>query len=230
MADKPYNLFNKGEEVTIKGEAYVSPRLVGKNYVFIYDVYDYYGNRTNTYNHKLKASNSHLEDQLRIVLDKYGMMRVDVRIKDNANVVGGTAETAFGVLINVRNRQKYMQDAVFGMQASPNKATAELCQKIGVKWFRKMDFDYSPLFWDNVEKEKGKFNWEGIDETIDYMLDKKMLVTVPLTTTPKWARRNPDSRFSFPKDTNDYGNFVRAVVTRYKDKIKHWEIWNEPMN
>jgi hypothetical protein len=26
----------------------------------------------------------------------------------------------------------------------------------------------------------------------------------------------------------DWGNWVRAVVTRYKGRIKYYELWNEP--
>src|SRR5438132_1581089 len=31
-----------------------------------------------------------------------------------------------------------------------------------------------------------------------------------------------------PKDLQDYANFVRAVASRYKGRIRAYEIWNEP--
>jgi len=42
----------------------------------------------------------------------------------------------------------------------------------------------------------------------------------------QWER-NYDWRYP-PNDAEDFAAFVGALVERYHDRIRHWEIWNEP--
>ena len=52
--------------------------------------------------------------------------------------------------------------------------------------------------------------------------------------TPGWAAqdRNAKSHYfvgasSPPADIEDWRAYVRAVATRYKGRIRYWELWNE---
>ena len=52
-----------------------------------------------------------------------------------------------------------------------------------------------------------------------------------LLTTPRWASTNPtapDWYWYEPSNFNDYYDFVRAAVNRWRGQIHVWEIWNEP--
>ncbi|MDP2954748.1 MAG: hypothetical protein Q8O76_15700, partial [Chloroflexota bacterium] len=51
-----------------------------------------------------------------------------------------------------------------------------------------------------------------------------------LDNPPAWsrARGNEIGTFAPPDDLDDFGDFVYAVVSRYRGRIKYYQIWNEP--
>ncbi len=51
-----------------------------------------------------------------------------------------------------------------------------------------------------------------------------------LSNPPAWSRAEGDAAGAFapPDNLEDYGDFVEAVVRRYKDRIRYYQIWNEP--
>src|SRR5262249_50544382 len=50
-------------------------------------------------------------------------------------------------------------------------------------------------------------------------------VLVAVWATPSWAGPN---KASPPGDPALYGNFMRAAVARYGDRVSAWELWCEP--
>lgn len=229
VVGKPYNLLDLGATATIKSVVFAEQSLMGRRYNLVYDVYDYYGNKISSHTHRVELKDNRVDDQLMLKPTDYGMQRVEVKLEGKGAAISSIGETAYGVMVPVRDQDKFVEDSFFGMQGTDNVEVAELCRRMGVKWFRKMDFSRQPLFWSEIEKEKGKFNWEGVDASLNNILDRKILLMVPLLHTPAWARKNPDDPYNkLPRDPKDFGNFVRAVVSRYKDKVKCWEMWNEP--
>ncbi len=89
-----------------------------------------------------------------------------------------------------------------------------------------------------LEPERGKFQWEKYDEYISMFRRNGFAVQAVIVNTPKWASPHPeDTKMDIcvpgyaayaPKDMADWSNAVRAIVTRYKQDIKAWEMWNEP--
>ena len=51
-----------------------------------------------------------------------------------------------------------------------------------------------------------------------------------LDNPPAWSRADGDARGTLipPDDYADYGDFVHAVVSRYRGRIRYYQIWNEP--
>src|SRR5215204_4714139 len=96
----------------------------------------------------------------------------------------------------------------------------------GMKWTRE------ELAWANIEPNtKGSFNWAPFDSRLASAFNNNIQVIGMLLTTPRWASTNPsagDWYWYEPANYNDYYDFVRAAVTRWKDHIHTWEIWNEP--
>lgn len=91
----------------------------------------------------------------------------------------------------------------------------------GINWVR---FGIS---WQDIEPQKGVFNWDIHDAVINACVARKISILGGLwygnsnySSTGHWA--GP------PDDYNDYANYCRLVVQRYKGIIKCWEIWNEP--
>lgn len=97
----------------------------------------------------------------------------------------------------------------------------DLLEKAGVRWVR---FGFR---WNELESEKGRYNFKKIDWLVDTALKHNIKILGVIVTTPEWASGKND-RISPPNDIKDWQVFIRTLVTHYKDKVKYWEIWNEP--
>lgn len=87
--------------------------------------------------------------------------------------------------------------------------------------------------WARCEKVKGKYDWAWLDEVIDFAVANKI---EPWLET---SYGNPiyeggggtgllNSMPTSPEGYAAYDRWVEALVTRYKDRVHEWEIWNEP--
>ncbi|MEO8286655.1 MAG: S-layer homology domain-containing protein [Chloroflexota bacterium] len=115
-----------------------------------------------------------------------------------------------------------------GLERSLNQANqlGQMAAAGGVKWSRE------ELSWANIEpNEKGSFNWTRYDQQLASNFNNGIQVIGMLLTTPRWASTNPgasDWYWYEPGNYNDYYDYVRSVVNRWKNNIHVWEIWNEP--
>ena len=89
--------------------------------------------------------------------------------------------------------------------------------------------------WPSLEPVKGCWNFEMLDKYVSYATDHRVELLLPLTFTPTWASARPTERSAYvsgnaaePDDIEDWRNYVRTVALRYKGRIRHYEIWNEP--
>jgi hypothetical protein len=87
--------------------------------------------------------------------------------------------------------------------------------------------------WDAIEEVKGTYNWLFWDDYVNTAVNEYGLTLVPyICYVPRWNSSGANDSIYYwnypPKDYEAFGNFVKALVTRYKDKIKTWELWNEP--
>lgn len=134
-----------------------------------------------------------------------------------------------------KGSSQFMPVSMFGMnlyltgrERSDNQARTlgTLAAQAGVKWSRE------ELSWANIEPTaKGQFNWSPYDFRISLNTTNGINVIGMLLTTPRWASTNPavpDYYWYEPSNYNDYFDFVRAAVNRWKNQIHVWEIWNEP--
>ena len=117
-----------------------------------------------------------------------------------------------------------LADSPFGINAAifrgePNENNRlELMQEAGIKWGRQ-DFT-----WRRIEVEPDIYKWDYYDRVVDELLAHGIMILADLAYEPDWVRE----RINSPEAVDAYVKFVRAAVSRYKDKIKHWQIWNEP--
>jgi len=87
--------------------------------------------------------------------------------------------------------------------------------------------------WDAIESVEGTYDWLFWDDYVNMAVDEYGLTLVPyICYIPMWNSTGAKDTIFYwnypPKDYEAYGDFVKALVTRYKDKIKTWELWNEP--
>lgn len=87
--------------------------------------------------------------------------------------------------------------------------------------------------WDGIEAEAdGEYDWLFWDDYVRTAVDEHGITLIPYVMyTPRWASRTKDDATfwrSPPEDFEQFGEFVFDLVTRYKDRIHSWELWNEP--
>ena len=93
----------------------------------------------------------------------------------------------------------------------------------------------SGAVWTNIETSRGNYNWGRLDQIVNVMSSHHVTILFNFARTPQWASSSPwktcgggPGQCMPPYSMTDWGNWVRAVVTRYKGRIKYYELWNEP--
>lgn len=99
-------------------------------------------------------------------------------------------------------------------------------QDLGVTRFR---FD---LAWRTVqEKNSRSFDWSGSDRVVKTAKKFGMEPLALLAYAPEWASENNCTADVCPPSDSSaqfFANFASAAAKRYKGRINHFEIWNEP--
>ncbi len=96
-------------------------------------------------------------------------------------------------------------------------------KKAGITFVR-VDFS-----WGDIEMEQGKLNFEKYDRMVKLLSDNNIRILAIFSYCAGWASSSPDYLWCFPpKENKFFTDYVTAVVKRYKNKVKYWEVWNEP--
>lgn len=94
--------------------------------------------------------------------------------------------------------------------------------------------------WRDLQPAAGQWSethLQRIDDYLDYAQAAQPGAQVLLTLgiTPQWASSTPTVQGLYglgasgaPKNTNDWRVYVRTLAQRFKGRIHHWELWNEP--
>ena len=109
-----------------------------------------------------------------------------------------------------------------------------------------------PFIWNHIEKEKGKFTWEEVDEYVVYAQEHNQIILATIWPHANWEQksckrkkvRSPFGKkftkyLSKPCSMDDYKNFLIKLVDRYDGDgsndmpgltkpIRYWDIMNEP--
>lgn len=97
----------------------------------------------------------------------------------------------------------------------------EPLEKAGIRWIR------LPFRWYVLEPQKGVYDFNKTDRLVSLAQKHNIKVLGLIIGIPKWASVNNDT-ISPLGNIGDWKMFVRMLVTCYKGKVTHWEIWNEP--
>ena len=90
--------------------------------------------------------------------------------------------------------------------------------------------------WGDLEPQPGAWNFKLLDHYVDLASTKKVELLLTLGQTPRWASARPNDESPYgnpgwpaePANLEDWRHYIRTVATRYKGKIRYYEIWNEP--
>jgi hypothetical protein len=123
---------------------------------------------------------------------------------------------------------------VAGVMRWPNWGTmhqpADMMLQTGGAWVRE---DFA---WGQIEPKPGQFDWGGSDRVVTTLRQRGLNILGIISYGTNWASpakeddASPNPTSVYPPDSSKYYWFVRTLVTRYKDSVRHWEIWNEPDN
>lgn len=94
-----------------------------------------------------------------------------------------------------------------------------LMKECGISFVR-MDF-----LWNDIESKQGEFNFAKYDNIVNLLTDNEIQILGLLSYIADWAGSSWNSP---PYNNKTFVNYVSKVIDRYKDKVKYWEIWNEP--
>ncbi len=126
--------------------------------------------------------------------------------------------SVFGVNSHVASRSDYhvMEQPVHLIDIS------------GAGWVRE-DFH-----WAWIEPQPGNFQWERFDRMVELLTARGINIIGVLGHPPGWATPEPYDNASdvsfFAPDPYYFKQYAVEVVKRYRGKVSHWEIWNEPDN
>ena len=107
--------------------------------------------------------------------------------------------------------------------------TLQTVRELGTPWV----VEYFP--WPYIEPEDGKFTWGHSDMVVEHAENQGLTMIARLGWVPAWAR--PDSQGNEQETTltyldadhyDDFADFVAAFVARYRDRVNHVILWNEP--
>lgn len=89
--------------------------------------------------------------------------------------------------------------------------------------------------WGALEPAKDQFDWSPLDFWLQQSESHHVQFDYVFLNVPAWTSSHPDEPCAgkrigcaAPPNLNDWDNFVRALVTRYKGRIASYEMWNEP--
>jgi len=130
-------------------------------------------------------------------------------------------------------------DSLFGMNhAYPWPHLLDLSKRIGLCWFR----DWS-LKWHDVEREKGKFDFTQSNFQINRVLEQglNVLPLLPFPSSNFSSSAGPEVKTTenylgdreriayMPQDLEEFATYVRKTVQYYRERLRVWEILNEPI-
>ncbi|MBX7244795.1 MAG: hypothetical protein K1X53_04810 [Candidatus Sumerlaeaceae bacterium] len=84
--------------------------------------------------------------------------------------------------------------------------------------------DRTDFWWSLAESDPGQWQWPIHDHIVDYMRKNRVEPFPILSYTARWLKTPP----STDEEIEAFAGYVSRAVTRYRDRVKAWEIWNEP--
>lgn len=91
----------------------------------------------------------------------------------------------------------------------------------GVRWLR-----YFPE-WHTIQPRQGEWNWEPADRLVADARANGIQLAGVFAYFARWASADGGTRKGPVKDPQYWRDYVKATMSRYRNDIRHWEVWNE---
>jgi hypothetical protein len=115
-----------------------------------------------------------------------------------------------------------VQALPYGVNAHvPSPELLDVVAASGAEWVR-IDF-----IWAWVEPEPDRFNWEVYDGVVREARARGLRIYATVAYTPDWATSGA-TWIGVPDNPADWYDVCFRAATRYRGRIDHWGMWNEP--
>lgn len=89
--------------------------------------------------------------------------------------------------------------------------------------------------WPQLQPRRGRWDFRRLDRYVAMAEQAGVDVLLPLGLSPAWASARPTEASAYspgnaaePAFIEDWRQYVRTVAQRYRGRIRHYELWNEP--
>jgi len=154
-----------------------------------------------------------------------GVFRMVVTVKDEGTNRKSTGEALFVVIPDLT---KSTVDFV-GDHVRPEPNYLNLYRKLGTHWIRFLS-QMQGTYWKNVEPANNDFHLSK--KSVGIYQNAGMSMLGLFYKTPQWATRSPTENYvaSPPADWSEFTEYVHRIVAAHQERIRFWEVWNEPYN
>ncbi len=94
-------------------------------------------------------------------------------------------------------------------------------KEAGVGWVR------ADFLWQDIEPQEGKFDFTKYDTIVDLFTLNGIKILGILDYSANWASGCSQWNCA-PRENKLFINYAVRVIKHYKDRVKYWELWNEP--
>lgn len=111
----------------------------------------------------------------------------------------------------------------------------QMIQDAGFQWVRQ-EFPWADIEihgkgdFEDRRHEPARSAWDKYDNIVALAEKHGLALVARLSSPPDWAHQGYQDLGAFgpPADFNDFADYVAAVVSRYKGRIRYYQVWNEP--
>ena len=218
QTDRAGNVFTEGEPCAIKVRAFrVGVKRASSRPIL--EITNYLTKAKQSVPVALDLAREAVGKQVRLPIRRYGVYVVSLKI--------GHKELASTRVCLVPKRRDVSDESPFGVnlfqqQIRSSAFEMPLLARAGVKWIRPW------LAWENCwwrqEPQPGEWRWSYLDTVLDrcdrlglsyqYMFWGSPASAAPESITPEGCVR--------------WASYAKAIVSRYRGRVRVWEAWNEP--
>lgn len=119
---------------------------------------------------------------------------------------------------NLKNRFSFLA----GVKKDPPQDVIPILRQAGAGWIR------LGVVWQEVEPQKGKYNWSGYDEWVCGALEQNMSLLLTFNEATDWGDSCNEGKRCLPDDLAAYSEFVYQTTKRYKKLVDYYQVDNEP--
>jgi len=219
--EKPFHLFQSGEKISLFlcGFNYTSQTREEKIKLALVDYRD---ELVYSQAKQLQLPPGFFQEKIELPDYCKGAFRVQVQ-NDKGKVI---AEQVISVIPQCFS-SGLRPESKFGALVHLTEENLQVAQKLGIKWSR----DHWSFCWYRLEPEPGKWNFQEAEEKVHRAARYGVSVFGVLHGVPSWASIDGSQSYtSRPKDWKKWEEYVEKTVGHFRDKVKVWEIWNEPQS